>query len=79
MTGAIIAGPHDPGEGAIIGAIAGGTMGAISDSARKKEAEHINNGSASQEQAERARLETQASNYRRAISACLEGRGYTVK
>ena len=79
VTGAIIAGPHDQGEGAMIGAIAGGTMGAMSDSARKKEAERINNGSASQAQAERARLETQASNYRRAISACLEGRGYTVK
>lgn len=79
VTGAIIAGPHNQGEGAMIGAIAGGTMGAMSDSARQKEAQRINNSNAAQEQAERARLETQASNYRRAISACLEGRGYTVK
>jgi hypothetical protein len=79
VAGAIIAGPHDAGGGAMVGAIAGGTMGAISDSARKKEAQQINNGNAAQAQSERARLETQASNYRRAITACLEGRGYTVK
>jgi len=79
VTGAIIAGPHDSGEGAVIGAIAGGMLGAISDSQRQKEAERINGNNAAQAQAERARLEFQASNYRRAISACLEGRGYTVK
>jgi len=79
VTGAIIAGPHDSSEGAMIGAVAGGIMGAMSDSARKKEAEAINTHSAAADQAERARLETQASDYRRAISACLEGRGYTVK
>jgi len=79
VTGAIIAGPHDSGEGAVVGAIAGGMLGAISDSQRQKEAERINGNNTAQAQAERARLESQASNYRRAISACLEGRGYTVK
>ena len=79
VTGAIIAGPHDSAEGAMIGAIAGGALGAASEAAQKKEAERINSGNAAQAQDERARLETQASNYRRAISACLEGRGYTVK
>jgi len=79
VAGAIIAGPHDPGEGAMIGAIAGGTMGAVSDHARKQEADNINAHNNAQVQSERARLETQASDYRRAISACLEGRGYTVK
>ncbi len=79
VAGAIIAGPHDSGEGAIVGAIAGGALGAASESARQKEAERINGHNAAQALAERARLETQASSYRRAISACLEGRGYTVK
>jgi len=79
VTGAIIAGPHDSSEGAMIGAVAGGIMGAMSDSARKQEAAAINSNNAGAAQAERARLETQASDYRRAISACLEGRGYTVK
>ena len=79
VAGAIIAGPHDSGHGAVIGAVAGGAMGAVSDAARQKEAERVNGQGAADAQAERARLETQASNYRRAISACLEGRGYTVK
>ena len=79
VTGAIIAGPYDAGEGAIIGAVAGGIVGAISESARRKEIQQVNAHNNAQAQSERARLETQASNYRRAISACLEGRGYTVK
>lgn len=79
ITGAIIAGPHDPGGGAMIGAVAGGMLGAASDHQRKQEADNINAHGNAQAQDERARLETEASNYRRAISACLEGRGYTVK
>jgi hypothetical protein len=79
FTGAVLAGPYDTTEGAMIGAIAGGIMGAITESARRKEAGQINAHQSAQSQAERARLETRASNYRRAISACLEGRGYTVK
>jgi len=83
MTGAVIGAavgaPHESGGGAIIGAIAGGMMGAASDSARHQEAQRINAQGSAEEQAERARLEKQASDYRRAISACLEGRGYTVK
>jgi hypothetical protein len=79
VTGAIIAGPHDADRGAVIGAVAGGAMGAASESAQRREAERINGQNAAGAQAERARLETEASNYRRAISACLEGRGYTVK
>ena len=79
VAGAIIAGPHDATEGALIGAFAGGAMGALSEAARKKEARQINSHNAAAAQAERARLETQATDYRRAIGACLEGRGYTVK
>jgi hypothetical protein len=79
FTGAVLAGPYDTSEGAMIGAIAGGIMGAITESARRKEAGQINAHQGAQSQAERARLESSVSNYRRAISACLEGRGYTVK
>jgi len=78
MIGAAIGSPHDAAQGAVVGAIAGGAMGAASDSARQKQAQQSSaQGTAAQ--AERARLEQQASDYKRAISACLEGRGYTVK
>jgi hypothetical protein len=79
MIGAVIGSPHDSAQGAVVGAIAGGAMGAASESARKNEAARANRYNSAQAQAERARLEKQASDYKRAISACLEGRGYTVK
>ena len=79
FTGAVLAGPHDTSEGAMIGAIAGGIMGAITESARRKEAGQVVAHQNTQAQSERARLEALTSNYRRALGACLEGRGYTVK
>ena len=79
MIGAAIGSPHDAAQGAVVGAIAGGAMGAASDSARQRQAQHATGQTSTAAQAERARLELQASDYKRAISACLEGRGYTVK
>lgn len=79
FTGALIGSPYDTGEGALIGAIAGGILGAISETGRRKAIQQVNAHGNSQAQDERARLEALASNYRRAIGACLEGRGYTVK
>jgi uncharacterized protein YcfJ len=79
VIGAAIGSPHDSAQGAVVGAIAGGAMGAASDSARQKAAQRATTQASSAAQAERARLEQQASDYKRAISACLEGRGYTVK
>jgi hypothetical protein len=79
VIGAAIGSPHDAAQGAVVGAIAGGAMGAASDSARQQQAQRATGSNNSAAQAERARLEQQASDYKRAISACLEGRGYTVK
>jgi hypothetical protein len=79
VIGAAIGGPHDAAQGAMVGAIAGGAMGAASDAARQKQAQQATSQNSAAAQAERARLEQQASDYKRAISACLEGRGYTVK
>ena len=83
VTGAVIgssvAGRHDPGGGAVAGAIVGAMIGASSDAARKRQATQVSTRVSAEAQAERARLEQQASDYRRAISACLEGRGYTVR
>ena len=79
VIGAAIGSPRDTGEGAVAGAIAGAVIGASSEAARRKESERVNTRVSADAEAERARLERQASDYRRAISACLEGRGYTVK
>src|SRR4051812_4782719 len=83
MTGAVIgssvAGRRDSGEGGVAGAIVGAMIGASSDASRQKAVNEANTRMSADAQAERARLERQAADYRRAISACLEGRGYTVK
>jgi hypothetical protein len=79
VIGAAVGSPHDTGEGAVAGAIVGAIAGASTEAARRKESEQAGKRISANEQAERARVERQASDYRRAISACLEGRGYTVK
>ena len=79
VIGASISWPHEASEGAVVGAVAGAVIGAATDSARAREAAGFASRQKAAEQAEQARIEKQAYDYRRAITACLEGRGYTVK
>lgn len=73
VAGAMIGGPHDSGEGAVIGAVAGAVVGgAIEQSAREQQ-------QAASVASEQSELDRQAGNYRRAMGACLEGRGYVVR
>jgi len=63
-------------EGAVRGAIAGALIGATSEAADQQRAQEIQRN----EQAKvDSRLARQADEYRRAMTACLEGRGYNVK
>jgi uncharacterized protein YcfJ len=74
IIGSIIGGPRNAGAGAIIGGATGGIIGSASDANAQAQArqtqQQINESAA----AGRAR----ADSYRRAIGACLTGRGYTV-
>jgi hypothetical protein len=79
VIGASVSGYHDAAEGAVVGAVAGMVIGAATDLARAREAGALASRQSAAEQAEQARIEKQAYDYRRAITACLEGRGYTVK
>jgi len=79
IIGAVIAGPRDAGAGAIGGAIVGGVAGAASDAQREERIKQVQNRYDQRDNARTAQLEQQAGNYRRALTACLEGRGYTVK
>jgi hypothetical protein len=79
ILGAVIANPHDAAAGAVGGAIIGGALGAASDATRVAQAKKVQQHYDQRYNAQAARLEEQASNYRRAMTACLEGRGYTVK
>jgi sugar (pentulose or hexulose) kinase len=81
VTGAIIGAvvARDPGAGAVGGAILGGAAGAVSDAQREQQARVVQQRYDQRNAAQMAKLDEQAGNYRRALSACLEGRGYTVK
>jgi hypothetical protein len=68
--GGAIAG--DAGKGAAIGAAAGGGTGLIKKGREDQQA-------AESEAQQAATTEEQRATYQRALSACLEGRGYTIK
>jgi len=76
LLGAAIAGPRDAGFGAVAGAVAGGAIGNASDQAQAQSDQQV---VVTRDARQAAAMEQGASNYRRAIGACLEGRGYSVK
>ena len=74
ILGALIAGPRDAGAGLILGGATGAVLGSAADATAQQQAymtqQEINRHAG----AGRAR----ADSYRRALGACLQGRGYTV-
>jgi hypothetical protein len=79
VLGALIAGPRHAGAGALIGAGSGAIVGAASDVSRQQNAQQLEEAYVNRDQALDARYEGKASDFRRAMSACLEGRGYSVQ
>jgi len=78
VIGAVVSPPGRSAEGAVVGAVAGAVVGAVSDAARQEQAERVQERYDQRAAQHAARIEQQASSYRRAMAACLEGRGYTV-
>lgn len=79
VVGAAVSRPRDAGAGAVVGAVAGGILGAAADSANQAEADRVQSRYDRRNAQRDALLEQQAQSYRRAMSACLEGRGYAVE
>lgn len=79
VLGALIAGPRHAGAGALIGAGSGAVAGAVSDASRQQYARQMEEAYNNGDQALDARYQAKASDFRRSMAACLEGRGYTVK
>jgi hypothetical protein len=79
VLGALIAGPRHAGGGALIGAASGAMLGVTSDISREESARQIEEAYQNSDQARDVHNEKRALQFRRAMSACLEGRGYTVK
>jgi hypothetical protein len=79
ILGAVIAGPRDSGFGAVAGGITGAAIGSAGDAANADAQHQQYQAIRAQDARQAAALDQKAANYRRAISACLEGRGYSVK
>jgi hypothetical protein len=79
VLGALIAGPRHAGAGALIGAGSGAVTGAVSDSSRQQTARQLEEAYSNRDRAFDAQYEGRALNFRRAMGACLEGRGYSVQ
>lgn len=79
VLGALIAGPRHAGAGALIGAGSGALVGGASDISRQQYAQQMEEAYDRNDQALDARYAQKAGEFRRAMGACLEGRGYTVK
>jgi hypothetical protein len=76
VIGAIAASPGNGAKGAAIGAIAGTVVGSAAAASEQQQAQQVTH---YRDYRGTRRYEQQAAEYRRAMSACLEGRGYSVK
>jgi hypothetical protein len=79
VLGAIVSNPRDAGIGALVGAVAGTAVGAASDASRAQANQQVAASVQAQQSAQVSAQESQADGYRRALGACLAGRGYTVR
>jgi uncharacterized protein YcfJ len=79
VLGAVIAGPRNAGFGAVAGGITGGAIGSAGDAANAQVQQAQIQQARAQDARQVATIEQKAANYRRALSACLEARGYSVK
>ena len=74
ILGAIIGGPYHAAGAALAGAVVGGAIGTAAEaSARQSQTITVT------DQRALAQIQHRANNYRRALSACLDARGYSVK
>jgi hypothetical protein len=76
VVGAAVSNPHNAGAGALVGAIAGAMLGASADAGNEQRAERAQ---AAYDRRAAEQEERTTGSFRRAMSACLGGRGYTVQ
>ena len=84
VTGAVLggfaSGPRDAGGGMLLGALLGGVLGGAAETSANAQAQAQADASANaQVRVQAAQIERRAAEYRRALSACLAGRGYSIQ
>ncbi|MDF1576911.1 MAG: glycine zipper 2TM domain-containing protein [Desulfobulbales bacterium] len=77
--GAAVSSRGNRPEGALIGAAAGALVGSASDAARREQTADLQEYYNRQTAKRLALIERQAADYRRAMAACLAGKGYIVE
>ena len=75
IIGAAVSRPWEAATGALAGAVVGGAIGSVSDAANAQETRTV----VVNDRRQAAVQEQKAANYRRAIGACLDARGYSVR
>ncbi|HEY0768076.1 MAG TPA: glycine zipper 2TM domain-containing protein [Steroidobacteraceae bacterium] len=75
IIGAAVSRPWETATGALAGAVVGGAIGSVSDAANAQETRTV----LVSDRRQAAMQEQKAGNYRRAIGACLDARGYSVR
>lgn len=79
VMGAVVSSPRHAGENAVIGAIFGAMVGAAAQESRQRAYEQAEARQAQAQAAAQARARVPLDNFRRAMSACMGGRGYRVE
>ena len=74
ILGSLIAGPANAGAGLVLGGVTGAIVGSSADANAQAQARQTQ----AQINQSAATGRAQADSYRRAISACLQGRGYSI-
>jgi Glycine zipper 2TM domain len=78
ILGAVIGGPRNAGAGLLIGGITGAAVGTASDANAQAQADYEQQRLDAGYSASQAQGAQRATNYRRAVTACLDARGYTT-
>ena len=74
LLGALIGGPRNAGAGLLLGGATGAVIGTAADASAEEHAHQTQ----AQLNASMAAGHARADSYRRALGACLQGRGYTI-
>lgn len=78
VVGAAVSSPRHAGENAVIGAVFGAMLGAAAQESRAQAVEAAQARRAEAAQAAQAAAQVPQDNFRRAMSACMQGRGYRI-
>ncbi len=78
ILGSILAGPRNAGAGFVLGAATGAIIGTAAEQNANAQAQNQANMTQAQINAQIAQGHARADAYRRALGACLTGRGYTI-